>query len=77
MTTRGERRAQKATRKRWARRLLERWGFRRPITGRDVGIRARTPQLCSCMGCGNARPHEGPTLQERRHEAGIGRRHDA
>jgi hypothetical protein len=23
-------------------------------------------KLCSCMGCGNARSHEGPTLQERR-----------
>ncbi len=24
------------------------------------------PQVCSCMGCGNARRYEGPTLQELR-----------
>ena len=24
------------------------------------------PQVCSCMGCGNQRRYEGPTLQERK-----------
>jgi hypothetical protein len=26
------------------------------------------PQVCSCRGCGNQRRHEGPTMQERRHQ---------
>ncbi len=26
------------------------------------------PQVCSCIGCGNKRQHEGPTMQERRAE---------
>jgi len=27
---------------------------------------AKTPQMCSCLGCGNERQYEGETLQERR-----------
>ena len=27
-----------------------------------------TPKPCSCMMCGNARKHAGPTMQERRAE---------
>jgi len=34
---------------------------------RWVGIQASTHcKPCSCHGCGNARRHEGPTIQERR-----------
>ena len=28
------------------------------------------PQVCSCMGCGNRRAWEGPTMQERRSDPG-------
>lgn len=35
-------------------------------TDRLLGIAARTPKICSCMGCVNSRKNEGPTLAERR-----------
>lgn len=34
---------------------------------RRLGMVAHTAKPCSCWMCGNARRHNGPTIQERRH----------
>lgn len=39
------------------------WAGRSP---RNIGMVARTHQICSCLYCGNPRRYEGPTRQERR-----------
>lgn len=41
------------------------WAWRkRVIDDRLIGMRARTRQPCSCLGCGNRRRSEGKTRQE-------------
>ena len=46
------------------------WG-RREMTPAELGTVARTPQVCSCRGCGNQRKYEGETLQEKRSRLAI------
>ena len=76
---RAQRRAESAKRKVRVRRRLNqehaalRFAYDRSQDPVAVGRRARTPQLCSCLGCGNARRHLGPTRQERR--AGDAEKH--
>jgi hypothetical protein len=69
MSKRAERRHHDATKKRKAKDYLTRVVYLRPgeqPTQRMIGMRASTPQQCSCMGCGHRRYHNGPTIAERR-----------
>ncbi len=63
---RAERRAHMERVKNRMAKILRRWGMATP---KAVGKRAQTPQMCSCMGCGNKRPHEGPSIQEKKHRS--------
>jgi hypothetical protein len=70
MTTRAERRAQRAAIK--ARRIRRIWwlhGPTWPAGSSHIGIAIDTPKSCSCAMCGNPRTYYGDrTIQERRHD---------
>lgn len=44
------------------------WGRDLSREPKYLAVAVDTPTPCSCLMCGNARRHSGPTLQERRAE---------
>jgi hypothetical protein len=57
------RRAQERRKKQKVKQYHGGWSGSSP---RATGLAARSPQMCSCRGCGNRRKYEGPTIQEQR-----------
>jgi hypothetical protein len=70
MTTRAERRAQRAAIK--VRRIHRSWWVQEAVLRnelRHVGMAIDTPKPCSCEICGNPRAYSGDrSIQERRHD---------
>jgi hypothetical protein len=54
--------------KKWKSIMRNGWGWNHELDEdpRYIGMRAATPQACSCPGCGHRRRWYGPTVQERR-----------
>lgn len=75
---RAQRRAQRARKVAWARRVLVTWSFK--LVEADVDRLSRKLadhlQSCSCWMCGNSRKHFGATYAERRAMQPVGESDD-
>ena len=66
MRDRAFRRDAEKRKKEWAKKTFQKY-YWNGMDDVEVGVRAHSPKICSCMACGNPRKHwNQKTIQERR-----------